>query len=468
MTRTRDEALIVVVDDDPSQRQLFARWLQNAGHEVQVFADGESLMEGLSRILPDVICLDLNMPGIGGLRTLSHVRDHQPLIPVLMLTADTEVESVVAAMKAGAYDYLPKPIDKNRLLTQVRNALEKSRMSLQLAHLEREASGSGYPGIVGRSDAMTRVFRQLDRVAPSDITVLIHGESGTGKELVARAIHDRSAWRNGAFVALNCAAIPENLQESELFGHERGAFTGADSRREGRFEEANGGTMFLDEIGELSQAAQAKLLRVLQERSFRRVGGTKDIHTSFRLVAATHRDLPEDVRQGRFREDLFYRIAVFELEIPPLREREGDVRLLVDAFGREASEGDLLRVDTSAMEILERYGWPGNVRELRNTIQRAGVVASGGVIRPEDLPPRVVREAGLPASDQEEISPASERHEVRAAEPVSTDPGSLDELEKEAIREALARHRGNVSEVARRLGIGRTTLYRKLKKWNLV
>jgi len=467
MTSTRDEPLVVVVDDDPSQRQLFTRWLQNGGYEVQSFADGESLLEGLSRMLPDVICLDLNMPGIGGLRTLSHLREHQRLIPVLMLTADTEVESVVAAMKAGAYDYLGKPIEKNKLLTQVRNALEKSQMSLRLAHLEREASESGYAGILGRSDAMKRVFRQLDRLAPSDVTVLIHGESGTGKELVARAIHDRSAWRQGSFVALNCAAIPENLQESELFGHERGAFTGADARREGRFEEADGGTLFLDEIGELSQAAQAKLLRVLQERSFRRVGGTKDIHTSFRLVAATHRDLPTDVRHGRFREDLFYRIAVFELEIPPLRERQGDVPLLAETFGREASGGAALQIDAPTMEILERYGWPGNVRELRNTIQRAAVVASGGVIRSEDLPPRVVRAAELPASESGEVSPEAAPDAAGAGTPVSPGRGSLEDLEREAIQDALARHRGNVSEVARQLGIGRTTLYRKLKRWNL-
>ena len=258
------QPLVLVVDDDPDVRRLVRLFLESDGYATEAFGDAESCLAGLGRLLPDAVCLDLNLPGLGGIETLERIKALEPRLPVIILTANTEVDTVVTAMQRGAYDYLVKPFDRSKLLTTVRNAVERARMAVRLAALEREARGEGYPGIIGRSTAMRDLFRQLDRVSSSDITTLIFGESGSGKELVARAIHEHSGRGAGPFVALNCAAIPETLQESELFGHERGAFTGALERRIGRFEQANRGTLFLDEVGELSQSLQAKLLRVLQ------------------------------------------------------------------------------------------------------------------------------------------------------------------------------------------------------------
>jgi DNA-binding NtrC family response regulator len=310
------EKLVFIVDDDPTLRTLVERWLQLAGFESSTFSDGDSCLQALTEELPAVILLDVNMPGMDGMEVLERIRTHNPLVPVIMLTADDAVESVVKAMKMGAWDYLAKPLDRTKLLTTLRNAEERYQLNGRVAQLEREVQGRGYAGIVGTSAPMQHIFRQLDRLSRSDVSVLIHGESGTGKELVARALHTSGTRSKGPFVAVNSAAIPESLMESELFGHEKGSFTGALNRRIGRFEEANNGTIFLDEIGELSPAVQAKLLRVLQERKFQRVGGSALISTDFRLVTATHRNLANDVEAGTFRQDLYFRLAVFDLEIP--------------------------------------------------------------------------------------------------------------------------------------------------------
>jgi DNA-binding NtrC family response regulator len=460
--QARNRPLVVIVDDDPDMVSLISRFLGYAGYAVEAFADAESCLAGFSRLMPDAVCLDLMLPGLGGLETLKRIKDLEPHLPVVILTADNAVDSAVRAMQEGAYDYLVKPIDRTKLVTTIKNAVERSRMSLRLVQLEREVEGRGYPGIIGDTPPMRELFRQMDRLAASDVSVLIHGESGTGKELVARALHTQSGRRRAAFVALNCAAIPETLQESELFGHERGAFTGALDRRIGRFEEANRGTLFLDEVAELSPALQAKLLRALQERAFRRVGGSVDVRSDFRLVAATHRNLSDEVAAGRFREDLFYRIAVFELAVPALRDRRDDIPLLASALLRQIADGRSVTVAPDALQCFRDYSWPGNVRELSNAIQRAWVASDGARITVADLPERV-RDGSLIAAPPRETDGAGLGVGPDPIAPIRT----LEDMERIAIQQALARHSGNLSEAGRQLGIGRTTLYRKLKQFGL-
>jgi len=461
----------MLVDDDPDLCVLVGHWLGEAGYRVEAFQDGESCLAGLARLLPDCICLDLQLPGLSGLETLERVKAHHPRLPVVVLTADSNVETVVSTVQAGAHDYLVKPIDRPKLLTTLHNAIEHYRMSMRLAELEREVEGSGYAGLVGRSPAMKALFRQMDRVASSDITVLIRGESGTGKELVARALHENSGRRDGAFVPVNCAAIPETLEESEFFGHEKGSFTGATGRRTGHVEQAHRGTLFLDEIGELSMGLQAKLLRVLQERRFQRVGGSNELSSDFRLIAATHRDLEAEVRAGRFREDLFFRVAVFELDLPPLRDRGDDVQILADRFLDDFArreEGDRPELAEETRRVLRAYPWPGNVRELQNAMDRARLVAREGRVRPRDLPRRIVGGDEAPRLEPEDAAVEGNGAPESGTGPEAAEPvKSLEEIERDAIAEALERTGGNLSEVVRQLGIGRTTLYRKLKKYGL-
>lgn len=455
MTERSDE-LIYLVEDDENLRVLVERWLAKAGYDVNPLPDGNACLEALQEGVPSAICLDLMMPGISGLETLERIREHHPLLPVIVVTADSTAESAVKAMKLGAHDYLTKPLNQTKLLTTVDNAVDHGRLSMRVSQLEREVEGRGYPGIVGNSLAMKSVFRQLDRLAVSDVTVLIHGESGTGKELVARAIHNASSRRQGAFVAVNSAAIPESLLESELFGHEKGSFTGAAARRIGRFEEANRGTLFLDEIGELSPAVQAKLLRVLQERNFQRVGGAATIQSDFRLISATHRNLGEDVKAGRFREDLFFRLAVFELDLPPLRKRPDDIPAMAQVFiqqARDSAGGRAIRISPAALDILRRHDWPGNVRELQNVIQRAMVVSESEEIRPQDLPERILN--------------ASVQGVQLAPETATGEEGTLEDASRRLLYAALQKHEGNASAAMRELKIGRTRFYRMLRKFGL-
>jgi two-component system response regulator AtoC len=442
------QGLVFLVEDDEASRMLFERWCKRAGFVVETFGDAESCVAAISSHMVDAVCLDLNLPGMDGLSALKRIHGRLPHLPVLVLTADTGVGTVVEAMKTGAYDYIPKPVDEQRLVTVLRNAVDRKRLAARVQQLERASS---YGGIVGESPAMRAVFRQIDRVSTSDINVLVLGESGTGKELIARAIHDMSARGSGPFIAVNCAAIPDALMESEFFGHERGAFTGAAGVRKGRFEQAHGGTLFLDEVGELSAALQAKLLRVVQERRFCRVGGNAEIASNFRLITATHRNLGTAVRMGGFREDLYFRIAVFELELPPLRDRVGDVRRLVHTFVSQLAGDRALEVESEALALLEAYPWPGNVRELHNVIQRAVVVCDGGAILASSLPSKLQSTATFP--QDERTAPAL--------------PSTLVDLERAALRRSLEKHGGNVSEVVRELGMGRTTVYRKIKEYNL-
>jgi DNA-binding NtrC family response regulator len=464
-----------LVDDDVLLCDLLQRWLEGEGFEVAVFHDGESCLTALTGILPDVVCTDLSLPGIDGLETLERIKAHHPRMPVLVMTAHSGVESAVHAMKSGAYDYLVKPVERTKFVTEITNAVERSQMSIRLTQLEREAEGRAYPGIVGQSRPMRELFRRLDRVAASDITVMIHGESGTGKELVARAIHGQSSRSYQPFVAVSCAAIPESLQESELFGHEKGAFTGATSRRQGCFERANRGTLFLDEIAELSASLQAKLLRVLQERAFQRVGGSTEIHSDFRLIVATHRDLAAEVRNGKFREDLYFRIVVMDVAVPPLRDRADDIPELVAHFlaqarGKPGEQTPEVSPDT--MAALMAYDWPGNVRELQNAIERAMVECDGKTIHPHHLPANLRgrgQQVGVAPSQHTEPTSAAVRPDLQAEPAAAFDEPAktMDEIEREAIAAALARSNGNISKVVRELGIGRTTLYRKIKKYGL-
>ncbi len=474
------ENAVLVVDDERTQRILLQRWLEDAGYTVNALEDGEMCLDALNRTLPDAICLDLSMPGLSGLEVLARIKATHRFLPVIILTADEAVDTVVAAMQAGAYDYLVKPVDRTKLLTTLQNSIERHQMSMRMTELERESGHWGYAGMVGQSAPMKELFRQMDRVSSSDIPLLIHGESGTGKELVARGTHERSGRSGGPFVAVSCAAIPETLLESELFGHEKGAFTGAIRERRGRLEQANHGTLFLDEVGELGLPLQAKLLRALEERSFRRVGGSSEIGSDFRLIAATHRNLAEDVKKGRFREDLYYRIVVFELEVPALRERGDDILLLADKFladFEQDTDDNRMELSPEAADLLRSYHWPGNVRELQNAIQRAIVESNGAVVRADDMPPRI-REAvagGGPREPAIQIAPQNserlpEREALSGEGIVSAGDVpelTLAELERTAIEAALRRYKGNLSEVVRRLGIARTTLYRKLDRYGL-
>jgi DNA-binding NtrC family response regulator len=470
-----DAPLVLVVDDEPDAAELAQRWLKDAGFRVRVHASAESFLEGLETSLPDAVCLDIGLPGLNGIEALEIVRNRQADVPVLMLTANSAVNSVVQAMQRGAVDYLTKPVDELGLITAVHNAIERARSAPKSVELVRADETGRYAGIVGKSPAILEVFHQLDRVAARDISVLVHGESGTGKELVARAIHERSSRQKGPFVAVNCGAIPETLQDSELFGHEKGAFTGAVSTRQGRFEQADGGTLFLDEVAELSAQAQAKLLRVLQEHSFERVGGTRTIRSNFRLLAASHKNLRRLVQEGSFREDLFFRIAVFELELPALRNRKGDVDLLVPALLERAAQRHgtpAPSVSPEALRELRDYAWPGNVRELSNVLERAAVVADGSLIRAQDLPSHVrahndgAPSAARPLTLSDAVLPGRPaKHALPSKPPKSS--LNLEELERWAIEQALAQAQGNIAEVVKKLGMGKTTLYRKLKKYGI-
>jgi DNA-binding NtrC family response regulator len=465
-TGSGEQLPIFVVDDDADLCLLVERWLEKDGRTVLTYTSGESCLRGLTFEMAGVICLDLNMPGMGGLETLKRVKAHHPHLPVIVLTADDSADSAVSAMKLGAFDYLTKPLDRNKLMATVSNALQRHSLEMKVVHLEREASGSGYHGIVGQAPSMKELFRRLDRLASSDVTALVYGESGTGKELIARAIHVESSRRDGPFVAVNCAAIPENLVESELFGHEKGAFTGATDRRVGKFEQADGGTLFLDEIGELNPQSQAKLLRVLQERVFERVGGSALIDSDFRLLAATHRVLSADVKDGKFREDLYFRVAVFELDVPPLRERVEDLILLAKHFVSEAKAS--VGISEEAALMMRQYHWPGNVRELQNAIQRAIVLADEAVIMPQDLPPRLREDRT--SGELPRLSQGTDSTNSLPSRPGSVPevPQSFHEIEGKAIEDALNRSEGNLSQMMRELDISRTRLYRMLKKHNLM
>jgi two-component system response regulator AtoC len=445
-----DKGLVLIVDDDPVTRRLLSSWLEEEGYEALSLAEGQGCLDALSRN-PGAICLDIMMEPVDGLEVLREIRRRGSRVPVVMITARDTAEGAVEAMKAGAYDYIVKPIDRLRFKTIIRKAVEMSALTTQLDRLHSELAAAD--AIIGKSPALKEVLWHIRRVAETNVNVFIQGESGTGKELVAKAIHRLSPFRHGPFVDINCGAIPENLQESELFGHEKGAFTGATQTRQGKLELADGGTIFLDEVSEMSPATQVKLLRFLQERSFDRVGGSRRIKVNARVISATNTSLEESVTGGAFREDLYYRLVVYPVTVPPLRDRAEDIPLLVAHFLTkfEKDTGKAIRrVSPEALEVLAGYSWPGNVRELENAVVRAMIVADGDVIELRHLPAR------LWSGEGERTSPA-----------LQAQARTLSELERDGLVRALRDAGGNVAEAARRLGIGRATCYRKVKAYRL-
>ena len=446
-----DSFSILVVDDEPPQLELIGGFLKKQGFEVTLAESGEKALQRFRRESFDLVLTDQRMPNLSGLDLLQAVRAVNPETPVIVVTAYGSIETAVSAIKAGATDYLTKPLNLDELLHRIEKVREHHRLVLENRDL-REELGERHriEGIIGESGRMLEVFSLVRRVAPSEATVLIRGESGTGKELIAKAIHFASPRASGPLVKVNCAALPETLLESELFGHEKGAFTGALVTRKGRFEVASGGTIFLDEIGDLPTHLQAKLLRVLQEREFERVGSSLPISVDVRILAATHRDLERLLKAGHFRDDLYYRLNVVTIVLPPLRERRQDLPLFMDHLLRAFAEknGKKIRGFTSeAREALLRYDYPGNVRELENIIERASVITRGDVIGRADLPISI---------QEPEVEESSSKTDL---------PVVVERLERRLIREALDRSGGVQTRAAEQLGITERALRYKLKKY---
>jgi len=449
MTNGETRLRVLVVDDDHAIREALSRTLEKFGYEVVLADDGQAGLDRLRESEIHILLADLQMPKISGQELLKAAKTIAPDVEVVVITGHGTVEDAVEAMKEGAYDFITKPFKRVQLERTIRRAAEKQALALQNRRLQarlNELQGAGR--IIGTSPVMLRTLELVRQVAPSTATVLIYGESGTGKELIADAIHHGSPRRERACIKVNCAALPEQLLESELFGHERGAFTGAVARKEGRFELADGGTLFMDEIGDISSAMQAKLLRVLQSGEFERVGGTRTLKVDVRLVAATHADLAALVREKRFREDLYYRLNVITIKLSPLRERREDIPLLAHHFLQKyaaKNAKDIGGVTEEALDILQTYAWPGNVRELENVIERAVVLTQSSQISPADLPETLVR------TDQ------AARHLVIS---IGT---PLEEVEDRLIEETLRYTKGDKTLAAKLLGIATRTIYRRLK-----
>jgi len=437
---------VLVVDDERPTRLLMEKELPRAGYTVTTAESGEEALERLRAADFDVILLDLKMPGIGGMEALRRIRESGAAGEVVILTGHPDVDSAIAAMKLGAYDYLTKPFKLSELEEILRRAAERRRLERENTALRRMvAQREPAPVLVGKSQAMAALLATIGRIAASDANVLIQGESGTGKGLVARMIHEQSARRDGPFLVINCSAFPEQLLESELFGHEKGAFTGAAAVKPGLFEVAEGGTLLLDEVGETSAAMQAKLLQVLDTRELRRVGGTRVHRVDVRIIAATNKDLAQEVQARRFREDLYYRLNVISLTMPPLRERKEDIPPLVEHFlARFGTEYPRKSVSPEALQLLTDYAWPGNVRELANTIERLLILAPGNVIGPDDLPADL-RIPGGPAGG----------------------PSSLAEMERLHLMRILKETGGKKMQAARLLGVDIKTLNQKIKRYNI-
>ena len=465
---------ILVCDDDPTQRRLIQAVLEREGFAVAQADRGEAALDRIaSGLQPDAVILDLVMPGLSGVDTLKAMRAEGYQGPVIVLTATGGVETVVRAMQAGAQDFFVKPASPERIIIGIRNALRLGQLSAEVGRLTRRAQPGGFTfaDLVGDSEPMRAVKALGERAAKSAIPVLILGESGVGKEVIARAVHGASERAERPFVAVNCGALPENLVESILFGHEKGAFTGASDRHAGKFQEAQGGVLFLDEVGELPLDMQVKLLRALQEKEVDPVGAKRPVKVDVRIVAATNRDLTARVKAGAFREDLFYRLNVFPIEAPALRERRGDVPALVDAFIRRfaAEEGKrVIAASADTLALLQAYDWPGNVRQLENAVYRAIVLADGPYLQAHDFP----AVSGLTAPPPGASSAAAPSTIGGPDAPVRILDArghlrTLEEIERDLIQHAIELYAGHMTEVARRLGIGRSTLYRKVREQGL-
>ena len=444
---------ILVVDDDLAHRTMLRTLLSGWGYGIGEAGDGDEAVARVHEKPFDLVLMDVRMVKVSGLEALAEIKAYNPAIPVLIMTAFASVETAKEALKKGAYDYLTKPLDFDELRLIMERAMEHRHLKEENLQL-RESLGMRFDrrNLIGRSRAMTALLETVAQVAPSEATVLITGESGTGKEMIAGAIHYNSLHRDGPFVKINCAAITETLLESELFGHEKGSFTGADRRKEGKFRQAEGGSIFLDEVSEMSLGMQVKLLRVLQERELTRVGGDEAIRVNVRVVAVTNRNLLQDIAAGRFREDLYYRLNVVTLHLPPLRERREDIPLLAQFFLTRFAEINRKAIrgfTPQAMDRLLRYDWPGNVRELMNAVERGVVLSRSEYLDETDLP----------------LLTADEGSAGRMPAPGEA---SLGEMERATILKTLEAAEGNKSEAARRLGITRRTLHQKLKKWGMM
>ncbi len=444
---------ILLIDDDDSLRRVMEYSLTEAGYRVRTASSGEEGMRLFEKEACDAVITDITMPGMSGMEVLASVRERNEHIPVIIITAYGTIESAVDAMKQGAFDYITKPFNRDELRITLDKALRMRRLEQENVDL-RSAVNDRYrfDSIIGAGGKLSAVLDMAGRVAASDASVLITGESGTGKELLAKGIHYNSARADGPFVAVNCAAIPENLIESELFGHVKGAFTGAVRDREGRFEQAAGGSLFLDEVGDLRIDLQAKILRAIQERQVDRIGGKHPVAVDVRILAATNRDIERAVKQGEFREDLYYRLGVITLHMPPLRERREDIPLLIRHFLKKFNPGSDVGVSDDALAALHAYGWPGNVRELENVIQRASVLRRGDTITAADLPDKL----------------GKEKMSVENIILNLPDEGiSLEELEKNLIIKALEKHKNNQTRAAEYLGITRPTLIYRMEKYGI-
>ena len=454
------KARILIVEDERAIQIALTGLMRREGYEVEVAGSGEEAVAKLEDGAFDLVLTDLALGrGLSGMDVLHTAKKQRPETVVVMITAHGSEKIAVEAMKGGAEDYVPKPFDNDEIRLVVHRALDRTRLQRENRLLLEQAQRQfGLDNLIGSGPGMQRVFETIQKVAETDLTVLIRGESGTGKELVAQALHNRSVRKNRPFVAVNCAAISRELVESELFGHEKGAFTGADARRQGRFEAAEGGTIFLDEIGDMAPETQAKILRVLQERSFERVGGTRPIEVNVRVVAATHRNLEEEVKEGKFREDLYYRLKVVETLLPPLRERPEDVPALAQRFLEEVTQRvgrEKKRIGEGALAALVKYAWPGNVRELRNVIEQAVVLAPGPALEESDLrlpsgdgaPTVAADESGLPFSGAKKLA--------------------VEKFERAFLLQALRSNAGNISRAAESIGMVRQSLQQKIRELGL-
>jgi len=443
---------VLIVDDEKNIRQGLGKALEMDGHNIFLAEDGQEALDLIHGEEIDLIIADLKMPRLSGQELLRRVVDSWPTIPVIILTGHGTIETAVQAMRDGAFDFLTKPVNLDRLSLLVKRALSTRELVLQHRAMQEELEKQRqFTNIIGKSSEMDRILDVVKQVAPTKASVLITGESGVGKELIADALHNLSNRREKPFIKVHCAALSESLLESELFGHEKGAFTGAVARKRGRFELSHLGSIFLDEIGEISQSVQIKILRVLQEKRFERVGGEVTIEVDTRVISATNKDLKSEIERGTFREDLFYRLNVVNIHIPPLRDRKEDIPLLVAAFIREfAAENNkpVEGIDPKARSALYNYSWPGNIRELRNCIESAVVMCKGNIITPDDLPPSVTNDTEL--------------NHIRI--PIGS---TLEEAEQEIIRNTLSLNNGNKSKTAETLGIGRKTLHRKIADYHL-
>ncbi len=451
--------LVFIVDDEQAISKLLSYWLKDKwGYDIEVFASGEEVLKRIYQ-KPDLVLLDIMLPGMDGMEVLRRIKQVDENLPVIMLSAQGKIEVALESLKFGAYDYFPKPIDLQKLEPALKNAIKGYELTKEIENLRENIKKEySFSNIISADSRMQDVFKLVTKVLNNDITVLIYGESGTGKELIARAIHYNGSRKNAPFIVVNCASIPRELLESELFGHEKGSFTGAHQRKLGKFEVANGGTIFLDEVGELEMLLQAKLLRVIQEKSFDRVGGTELIKSDVRIISATNRDLKEAVDKKEFREDLFYRLNSFPIYIPPLRHRKGDILVLAQHFIETLSKKlgkEIKGFSKKALKLIYDYPWPGNIREMENTIERCMIIADKDVIDVDDLPTHLKTSDSVIASDftgnifnDDTIIP-------------------FEKLKEEAIRHALKVTKGNIVEAAKKLHLGRATIYRLMDRYNI-